>query len=128
SLVMRFPKERLLFAVDFIPVETIAFRDFPDAYLNEWIDSLKRVEAMDFDVLVPGHGKIGNRDHVRQFREYMQDLRAAVMQMARDGKSLDEMKKEITLPKYQGWTSYKDYLELNVEGMYRMVQATRRPN
>jgi glyoxylase-like metal-dependent hydrolase (beta-lactamase superfamily II) len=41
SLVMRFPRERVLFAVDFIPVRTVAWRDFPDAYIADWIDSLK---------------------------------------------------------------------------------------
>ena len=38
SLVMRFPKEKIIFAVDFIPVKGVAFRDFPDAYLDEWIE------------------------------------------------------------------------------------------
>ena len=49
SIVMRFPRERLLFAVDFIPVNGLAFRDVPDAYMPDWVESLKRVEAMDFD-------------------------------------------------------------------------------
>lgn len=35
SIVLRFPKEKVIFAVDFIPVKTVAFRDFPDAYLDE---------------------------------------------------------------------------------------------
>jgi glyoxylase-like metal-dependent hydrolase (beta-lactamase superfamily II) len=37
SIVMRFPRERLLFAVDFIPVESVGFRDFPDAYIEDWV-------------------------------------------------------------------------------------------
>lgn len=128
SLVMRFPRERLLFAVDFIPVETVAFRDFPDAYIGDWIESLKRVEAMDFDTLVPGHGKIGTRAHVRMYREYMEELRGEVLRLAREGKSLDEVKAAVRLPKYETWGSYKDWFPLNVEGMYRHVQANRRPN
>ncbi|MGQ0674866.1 MAG: MBL fold metallo-hydrolase, partial [Rhodospirillales bacterium] len=39
SLVMRFPRERIVFAVDFIPVNSLPFRDLPDAYLDEWVDS-----------------------------------------------------------------------------------------
>ncbi len=31
SIVMRFSRERVLFAVDFIPIEMVAYRDFPDA-------------------------------------------------------------------------------------------------
>jgi glyoxylase-like metal-dependent hydrolase (beta-lactamase superfamily II) len=128
SLVMRFPKERLLFAVDFIPVETVAFRDFPDAYMPDWVESLKRVEALEFDVLVPGHGKLGEKKHVTMFREYLQDLHAEVLAGARAGKTPDDLVQTIKLPKYEGWTNYKESLALNIQGMYRLIQANRRPN
>ena len=128
SIVMRFPKERLLFAVDFIPVESLAFRDFPDAYIQDWIDSLQRVEAMDFDVLVPGHGPLGRKEHVRMFREYMEELRDEVLRHAREGKLVDEVKQLVKMPKYATWTNYEQWLTLNVEGMYRHVQMHRRPN
>src|SRR5439155_23834415 len=109
SIVMRFPKERLLFAVDFIPVESLAFRDFPDAYIQDWIDSLRAVEAMDFDVLVPGHGPLGRKEHVRMFREYVEELRDEVLRHAREGKSLDEVKQLVTMPKYAKWTNYEQW-------------------
>jgi glyoxylase-like metal-dependent hydrolase (beta-lactamase superfamily II) len=128
SIVMRFPKERVLFAVDFIPVESVAFRDFPDAYIEDWIDSLQRVEVMDFDILVPGHGPLGRKEHVRMFREYMQDLHGAVLQHAREGKSLEEMKTLIKLPRYEKWASYQQWFPLNIEGMYRHVQLHRLQN
>ena len=127
SIVMRFPRERLLFAVDFIPVNSYSFRDFPDAYMPDWIDSLKRVEAMDFDVLVPGHGPLGTKANVVMFREYLHDLREEVTRHAREGKSLDEIKRLVTLPKYAAWNP-KEWFPLNIEGMYRLVQNQRRPN
>ena len=127
SIVMRFPRERLLFAVDFIPVNGLAFRDFPDAYMPDWIESLKRVEAMDFDVLVPGHGPLGTKANVTMFREYLQDLRGEVLRYAREGKSVEEMKQLIKLPKYDAWGP-RDWFPLNIEGMYRLVQANRRGN
>ena len=133
SIVMRFPKERVLFAVDFIPVETVAFRDFHDAYIEEWIDSLERVERMDFDILAPGHGRVGTRDHVRQFREYMQDLHREVLKHARAGMSLEEMQQTIRLPKYEKWLGYQsdnnpNWFPMNIAGMYRYIQNHRRPN
>ena len=45
--------------VDFIPVKAVAFRDLPYAYIPDWMESLKRVEAMDFDILLPEHGALG---------------------------------------------------------------------
>jgi glyoxylase-like metal-dependent hydrolase (beta-lactamase superfamily II) len=128
SIVMRFPRERLIFAVDFIPVESVAFRDFPDAYIEDWIESLKQVEAMDFDVLAPGHGPLGRKEHVRMYREYMEELRTEVLKYAREGKSLEEMKTLIKLPKYEKWAGHQQWFPLNIEGMYRHVQLHRVPN
>lgn len=128
SLVMRFPKEKVLFAVDFIPVNAMAFRDFPDAYLDEWIDSLRKVEGMEFDILAPGHGALGNKANVTAFRNYLEDLRAQVMAAARAGKSLEETKKSVDLSKYKDWGGYEQMGQLNIEGVYRLIQANRRPN
>jgi glyoxylase-like metal-dependent hydrolase (beta-lactamase superfamily II) len=134
SIVMRFPQERILFAVDFIPVETVAYRDFHDAYIGEWIDSLERVEGMDFDILAPGHGRMGTRDNVRQFREYMRDLYRAVMRQVRAGASLEEMQETIRLPKYEEWFGYQsdnpglNWFPMNIAGMHRYIQNHRRSN
>ena len=65
--------------VDFIPVSSYSFRDFPDAYMPDWIESLRRVEAMEFDVLAPGHGPLGTKANVTMFREYLTDLRTDVI-------------------------------------------------
>ena len=128
SIVMRFPAERALFAVDFIPVKAVAFRNLPDAYIPDWMESIKRVEAMDFDILVPGHGSLGTKEDARAFREYLEELHAAVLQAARAGQSLEEMQKTIRLDKYKDWFRYDEFLPLNIEGMYTQIQLHRRGN
>jgi glyoxylase-like metal-dependent hydrolase (beta-lactamase superfamily II) len=128
SIVMRFPAERVLFAVDFIPVKAVAFRDFPDAYIPEWMESLKRVEAMDFDILAPGHGPLGTKDDVRAYRGYMEELYTAVRDASRAGKSVDEMKKTLRFDTYKDWARYEEFLPLNIEGMYRRVNMNRLGN
>lgn len=128
SVVLRFPKEKVIFAVDFMPVKGVAFRDFPDAYLDEWIESLRRVEAMEFDILAPGHGALGSKADVVAFRGYLEDLRAQVMAAVRAGKTLEETKKLVDLSKYKDWGGFEAMSQLNIEGVYRIVQWTRRPN
>ena len=122
SIVMRFPAERTLFAVDFIPVESLPCRTLNDSYIDEWIESLKRVEAMDFDILVQGHGSVGRKEHVRPMREYMEELKSQVAAHLRQGKSVDEIKRLVKMEKYRNWSSYSDYLPLNIEGMVRHLQ------
>jgi len=127
-IVMHFPAERALFAVDFIPVKTVAFKNFPDAYIPEWIESLRKVEAMDFDLLVPGHGQIGNRADVVAFREYMEFLHAKVLNALRLNKSLETTKAEIDLSHWRDWGQFEAWSPLNIEGMYHRLGLNRRGN
>jgi ATP-binding cassette, subfamily C, bacterial CydC len=55
-------------------------------------------------------------------------LRAQVLAAIRGGKSLDDTKKSVDISKYKDWSGYEQMGPLNVEGMYRLVQANRRPN
>jgi glyoxylase-like metal-dependent hydrolase (beta-lactamase superfamily II) len=127
SLVVLLPQNRLLFAVDFIPVETVAYRALPDAYPDDWIESLKQVEQLDFDTLVPGHGKIGKQEHVRLFREYLEALREVVREQIQRGATLEEAKHNVRLQKYERWQGYADWFPENVEGMYRYLsQAPKK--
>ena len=128
SIVMRFPDERTLFAVDFIPVKSLPFRDFPDAYIDEWIESLKKAEVLDFDILAPGHGELGRKEDVRALRAYLEELREQVLGYLRDGKSVDDIKQLVKMDKYGDWGNYKNYLPLNIEGMARHLQMHRLPS
>ena len=120
-VVMRFPKERTLFAVDIVPIDSIAYRDFPNANINGWIGSLRAIEKMDFDTLAPGHGPMATRDHARKHREYLEDLQAQVTALVKAGKSLAETKAAVNLTKYKDWGGYADSKTLNIEGMFRMM-------
>ena len=122
SIVMRFPVKRTLFAVDFIPVESLPFRSLNDSYIDEWIESLKRVEALDFDILAPGHGPVGRKEHVRAIREYMEELKNQVAAHLQQGRSVDEIKQLVKMEKYRNWSSYSTYLPLNIEGMVRYLR------
>ena len=119
SLVMLLPKEKILFAVDFIPIQSVMFRDMPDGYLPDWFDSLDRVLALDFNILIPGHpgpgGRMGTKDDVRAVKEYLTDLSNATHALADQGKCFDEAMQTLKLPKYENWASYGTYLPGNIQ-------------
>ena len=115
SLVMLLPKEKILFAVNFIPVEGLPWRDMRDTYVNEWMESLRRVLQLDFETLIPGHPPTtGRKEHARLMLEYFTDLTAAVKQAHAEGKCPDRARQEIKLPKYEKWGSYAEFLPLNI--------------
>jgi len=120
SLVMRLPKEKLVFVVDFAPIESIPFRNIPDnASPLEYIDSLKKLAALDWDRMIPGHpyagGRLGTKKDVQDDIAYMVDLSAEVKKAADADKCFDTAMKEIKLPKYEKWTNYENGLGPNVE-------------
>lgn len=127
-IVMRFPAERVLFAVDFIPIKTVAWKSLTDAYIPDWIEAIKVVEGMDFDILAPGHGALGSVADATAFRGYMEALYDAVLKASREGKTLDEMKASIRLPGYEDWHNYETHLPLNIEGVYNQITLHRRGN
>ena len=115
TIVMRLPKQKILFAVDFIPVGTVPGRGMIDFYPVEAEDSLKKVLAMDWDKLIPGHpgapgGRLGTKKDVQDQLTFLQDASAAVKAEAQAGKCWDGVEKELKLPKYQSWPGYEQNL------------------
>jgi glyoxylase-like metal-dependent hydrolase (beta-lactamase superfamily II) len=118
TLVVHLPKEKVIFAVDFLPIKEVLFRNIPDSFYDEWIDSIDRVLALDWDRMIAGHprqGGIGTKDDVRNLKQYMVDLKEAVREPAAQGKCFDAAMKEVKLPKYESWGRYSEFLPLNVE-------------
>jgi len=119
SIVVLLPKEKILFAVDFVPVQAVMFRDMPDGYLPDWFASIDRVLALDWTTLIPGHpgpgGRMGTKDDVRAVKEYLTDLSNATRELASQGKCFDEAMRTLKLPKYEGWSGYAQYLPGNIE-------------
>ena len=127
-IVMHFPEERALFTVDFISVKRLPYMNLSDSYFPDWIETIRRVEALDFDILVPGHGPLGTKADAADHGDYLQDLYDAVLAGARAGQSLDEMKASIKLETYKDWGRYAEWLPLNIEGVYQRVSLQRRGN
>ena len=122
-LVMRLPKEKIIFTVDWIPIKGIQFRGMADTYVPNIEDGLKKVIAMDWEKLVPGHPgpggvQTGTKDDARNQLAYLQDLSAAVKKAVDDNKSYADAQKEIKLPKYESWPSYAPFLPMNIERYY----------
>jgi glyoxylase-like metal-dependent hydrolase (beta-lactamase superfamily II) len=120
TLVMRMPKEKIIFTVDWIPLETVPYRGMADTYLPDIEDGLKKVIALEWDRLIPGHPgpdgrQIGTKDDARAALSYLQDLSAAVKKAADDHKCLAQAMREIKLPKYENWANYNEYLSMNIE-------------
>jgi glyoxylase-like metal-dependent hydrolase (beta-lactamase superfamily II) len=119
TLLMRLPKEKLIFAVDFLPINSVNWRNMPDSWPFEWEDGIRKVLSLEWDRMIPGHpgpgGRLGTRDDVNTLLSYMQELAAEVKKAADAGKCIDTAMREVKLPKYATLTNYENWLPMNVE-------------
>jgi glyoxylase-like metal-dependent hydrolase (beta-lactamase superfamily II) len=123
--VMYFPKERVAFAVDFIYPGTTpgAWGSYDGTPLAEWIASIRVVEALSIDVLLPGHGRAGTRAEVAANRQFLEDVAAAVRQGIQEGRELDELKKSVTLDTYAKWPNFATGRTTNIEQAYSNLRT-----
>src|SRR5438132_13017475 len=78
-LLMRLPRERLIFTVDWIPVEGVLFQNMPGCYLPYLEEGLKKVLALDWDRNIPAHGsRLGTKADLQNLINYLADLSAEV--------------------------------------------------
>jgi len=119
TLVMRLPKEKIIFTVDWIPLNGVQFRGMADNYLPDIEEGLKKVIAMDWERMIPGHpgpgGRLGTKDDARTALSYLQDLSAAVKEAAGQGKCYADAMRDIKLPKYESFGNYANFLPMNIE-------------
>jgi len=123
SLVLSYPARRVIFAVDFIPIDDIPFGTRNQDYVAEWIESLRKVEELDFDVIVPGHGNPGQKDSARLVSEYFQDLVVAVENAESRGQTRESPRmvsavRAALYPKYGSWANFGPGLPGNIRGLY----------
>jgi cyclase len=68
-----------------------------DGFPDEWPATLRALEALEFDRVIPGHGSIQEGKSVlAQFRAYVEEITEKVSRGIERGQTPDELKKTIT--------------------------------
>lgn len=115
--VVRLPKEKIVFTVDIVTPKRIAFRGMPDFNPGEWVRTLREIEQkLDYTRVVPGHGPpTVPASAVTEQRQYLEDLMTAVKEARKTERNPDKIRKLVRLPKYEKWSGYDQWIEMNVE-------------
>jgi cyclase len=115
------PKERVLFSASAVVVDQFnIFR--PNVQIPDILAAARMMKGLNPEFVVPGHGIPGTTKIFDDSERYYALLLERVGKMAREGKSLDEIKKDLKMPEYDGWAT-KERFPGNVEAAYRAVQG-----
>ncbi|MFN0162350.1 MAG: MBL fold metallo-hydrolase [Burkholderiales bacterium] len=114
TLVMRLPREKLIFVVDTLPVGTFPGRGMIDFHPLETEDFMKQVLAMDWERLIPGHpgphDRLGTKKDVQDQLKLLQTASAEMKALAQQGKCWDAAEREFKMPEYEKWPGYANGL------------------
>lgn len=114
------PKERVLFASSAANVRTfINLR--PTVVLPDVIASYKLMKSLNPEVVIAGHGQPTTTIIFDEYEGFYNLLMKRVGEMAAQGKSLDEIKKELKMPEYTNWQG-QDRLAVNIDAAYKSVK------
>jgi cyclase len=88
------PEERVVFTGDniFYKVQTY----LQEAYPDQWLQSLKRLEALDVDVIVPGHGEICDKHYIGEQVSFIEEWISTVKDAVKQGLSKEEARERIS--------------------------------
>jgi glyoxylase-like metal-dependent hydrolase (beta-lactamase superfamily II) len=72
-----------------------------DSYPEEWIATLEKLKALDFDTVLPGHGvPFKGKERITAFQNYLRDVIAQTNTLKRQGLSAEDAAQKVDLTKH----------------------------
>ena len=95
DVVIHLPRERVVFTGDMM-LPGLSYMG--DGHVDEWPATLEALKALDFDVLLPGHGPpLRSKDPITHFQAYLTDLWQKTTAMHRRGVGAEQAAEQIDM-------------------------------
>jgi cyclase len=86
--------------------------------VDNWIKACDRILAWDVETIVPGHGPICDKNDVRKFKAYLEDMKREARKRYDAGMNWVDAANDIALDAYRGWID-GERIVANVAALYR---------
>ncbi len=124
DVLVHSPADRVVYSGDILFIEgTPIVWEGP---FENWIRACRRIEAMDVDVVVPGHGPLTNPGGAAAVREYLAYVKQQARQRFDAGLSAADAARDIELGDYAGWSD-SERIAVNVDTLYREFRGSGEP-
>ena len=98
-----------------------------DATVNDWIPTLDKIlNQYPAAKFIPGHGNVAEAAEIKDFRDYLDDLRSRVKQGIADGLTVDQAKQQLKLPEKYKAFAFQNFATPNVEDMYKELKGIKQ--
>lgn len=110
DVVVLLPRERIVMTGDLME-SVLSYMG--DSYPEEWIATLERLKALDFDTVMPGHGVVfKGKDHITAFQRYLRAFIDQTNALRTSGVPAEDAAKRIDLTAFS-----KDFPQIRGVGV-----------
>jgi cyclase len=97
-----------------------------DATVIDWIKSLDLILQHHAGAkFIPGHGEVATAAEMREFRDYLDELRSTVRRVIDDGLTIEQAKEQLKLPDRYKTFAFQNFAKPNIEDMYKELTGTK---
>ena len=100
-----------------------------DSYPEEWIATLEKLKALDFDTVLPGHGvPFKGKTKITAFQNYLRDLVAQTKAFQAQGVTAEQAAAKVDLTKYSNEFPQIRTAGVDVAVTRRLYRLAQDPN
>ncbi|MBN1182342.1 MAG: MBL fold metallo-hydrolase [Bacteroidales bacterium] len=127
DIIVYFPAEKVVCTGDLLFTNGWIPRLDGDAgsSIENWLNIFDKLNVMDFQILIPGHGSMISKDEFRSYADfamnYLNDLQREVIKYIAEGYSLQYIRENLHLPKYEDSGMAIELLSWNINAAYNEI-------
>ena len=125
DIVVYLPQHQILFVGDIGFFYVVPWCQ--NAHPSNWINICNQIEAMDVQIVVPGHGPVGGKAELADMRDYLVRLREEARQRYDEGMTPGVAAADIRMGKYDNWIG-PQRIVMDVQRLYEEFAGTLRPD
>ena len=123
--VVYLPQHKIIWVGDIGFFYVVPFAQ--NAHVIKWLETIDKINAMDVDTIVPGHGPIGGKKELAEMGEYFRVLMGETKKRFDAGLSPGQAAADIRLGKFDNWIGTQQIV-MNVVRLYHHFNGTVVPD
>jgi glyoxylase-like metal-dependent hydrolase (beta-lactamase superfamily II) len=125
DVVVFLPKERIVCTGDLME-SVVSYMG--DSYPEDWIATLERLKALDFDTVMPGHGVVfKGKTKIEAFQKYLRDVITQVTALRKQGLSADDAAPKVDVTAYRNEFASIRGVGIDPSAVRRIYQLADHP-
>ncbi len=121
DMMIWLPDDQVLLAGDVMVHQVTP--SFRDAKVKQWIETLREVQDLPIQTIVPGHGPLMNKQDAAAMHQRMLTLYDGIAAGIKDGLTDSEIRQKLDLSQWRTLHNYDEQMGANINKAYLEIEA-----